>query len=478
MTAGSLLDVCRRARPELACLGELARPLLAVVEIVERLGAQRGCDALADPGFALDVLTTVNGSGDAATVGRVLDFLRVRAEGGGRPGVAATPRRVTLSDAVELYEAGPLALMAEGTRHTYRTWTRRLVAGAGGRDPAEVTAGDLTDLIAKHVLAGRSASERRRSGRSAEENAVGAFRHLWGYLVEKNYATSNVAMRLRKPTRAEPNRRAVTVEEAALLRQLARRGRDPLLDEVTVTLPERLGLRRIELCRLRLCDIAVEQATIEVWGKGDKYRTLPLPPRLVDLLNRYIDDRRPAVVSAGQWQRSTETLLRRQPDAEHPNGSPVGRRRIEDMFDRLRRNAPHLFANNDVSLHSYRHGLGTYIDARYGRPMTRAVLGHTSQANTHRPLRARRCGPDGRGRYRLRGPPPRRRRGIGQRGGLSPGLVDVSSGNVFDVRLRSSCVDATRRRRRPRTGGTGSIVPTTRPSTPRRVDGASSPPRS
>ena len=86
MTAGSLLDVCRRARPELACLGELARPLLAVVEVVERLGAQRGCDALADPGFALDVLTTVNGSGDAATVGRVLDFLRVRAEGGGPVG--------------------------------------------------------------------------------------------------------------------------------------------------------------------------------------------------------------------------------------------------------------------------------------------------------------------------------------------------------------------------------------------------------
>ena len=222
-------------------------------------------------------------------------------------------------------------------------------------------------------------SERRRSGRSAEENAVGAFRHLWGYLVEKNYATRT--WRCGYASRPGPSRTDApfTVEEAALLRQLARRGRDPLLDEVTVTLPERLGLRRIELCRLRLCDVAVEQATIEVWGKGDKYRTLPLPPRLVDLLNRYIDDRRPDVVSAGQWQRSTETLLRRQPDAKNPNGSPVGRRRIEDMFDRYHRNAPQLFANNDVSLHSYRHGLGTYIDARYGRPMTRAVLGHTSR---------------------------------------------------------------------------------------------------
>ncbi len=340
----------------------------------------------------------------------------------------------------------------------------------------EVTAGDLTDLIAKHVLAGRSVSERRRSGRSAEENAVGAFRHLWGYLVEKNYATSNVAMRLRKPTRAEPNRRAFTVEEAALLRTLARRGRDPLLDEVTVTLPERLGLRRIELCRLRLCDVAVEQATIEVWGKGDKYRTLPLPPRLVDLLNRYIDDRRPVVVSAAGWQRSTETLLRRPPDAATPNGCPVGRRRIEDMFDRFHRNAPRLFADNDVSLHSYRHGLGTYIDARYGRPMTRAVLGHTSRRTptdhyVHvrpeeiaeavlRTRRTRSATPTGR---------PRR-----------PTLAEADTAT-------STARDVERQAPRSRIGptlrprcelGAGSPVPTVPPNWPRRDGAASSPPRS
>ena len=379
MSTTTLLELCRRARPELACLGELGRPLLPVVGVVEQVGAGRGCDALADPGFALDVLTAANGSGDAATVGRVLDFLRLRADTAPLAGVAAVSPGVKLSEAVELYEAGALALMAEGTEHTYRTWTRRLVADYGERDPAEVTAGDLTDLIAKHVLAGRRGDERRRAGRSAEENAVGAFRHLWGYLVEKGYASANVAMRLRKPARAEPNRRGVTVEEAALLRELARRGRDPLLDEVAVTLPERLGLRRIELCRLRLCDVDLDRATVEVWGKGDKYRTLPLPPRLVDLLARYVEDRRPAAVSLGQWQRSTETLLRRRPDAKHPTGTAVGRRRIEDMFDRFHRNAPDLFAHNDVSLHSYRHALGTFIDARYGRPVTRAVLGHTSR---------------------------------------------------------------------------------------------------
>lgn len=374
----TLVELCRRARPELACLGELGGPLLAVLGVVERIGAERDCDALADPGFALDVLTAADGAGDAATVGRVLDFLRLRADTAPVAASAVSPG-VKLSDAVELYEAGALALMAEGTQYTYRTWTRRLVADHGDRDPEEITAGDLTDLIAKHVLAGRRADERRRSGRSAEENAVGAFRHLWGYLVEKHYASVNVAMRLRKPARAEPNRRGVTVEEAALLRELARHGRDSLLDEVTVTMAERLGLRRIELCRLRLCDLDLPEATIEVWGKGDKYRTLPLPPRLVELLDRYVEDRRPATVASGQWQRSTEALLRHPPSDRRPQGAAVGRRRIEDLFDRFHRNAPDLFANGDVSLHSYRHALGTFIDARYGRAVTRAALGHTSR---------------------------------------------------------------------------------------------------
>jgi integrase len=378
MTA-ALAELCRRARPELACLGELGRPLLAVLGTIERVGATRGCDALADPGFALDVLTAANCDGDAATVGRVLEFLRLRADAPPAGLVAGRSMEVKLADAVELYEAGALALTAEGTQHTYRTWTRRLIADYGDRDPAAVTAGDLTDLIAKHVLAGRRGDERRRAGRSAEENAVGALRHLWGYLVEKGYAPANVALRLRKPSRAEPNRRGVTVEEAALLRELARKGRDPLLDEVTITIPERLGLRRIELCRLRFCDLDLEGGTVEVWGKGDKYRTLPLPPQLAALLARYVEDRRPMEVPIRQWQRSTEPLLRRGPDAKAPMGTGVGRRRIEDMFDRFHRNAPDLFAHGDVSLHSYRHALGTFIDGRYGRPVTRAVLGHTSR---------------------------------------------------------------------------------------------------
>lgn len=378
MNETSLAALCERVRPELACLGDLGEPLLDVVTVVERVGRALTVSALAEPAFALDVLTAAGRGADAAVIGRVLDFLRQRVGAARSQPVLAVPA-VTIATAVDEYETGASALLAKGSRYTYRTWTRRLTAEFGGRSPRSITAGDLTDLVARHVVAKRSDDDRRRTGRSAEENAVGAFRHFWGYLVEKGYATENVAQRLKKPPRIDPRRRGYTPEEAALLRQLARNGRDPLLDELTLGLSERLGLRRIESCRVRVSDIAFDRRTVEVWGKCDKYRTMPIPPALFELIEEYVEDRRPAHLALAEWRRSDELLLRRRPAGSFPLGRPAGRRRIEDLFTRLQEHAPDLFSGGDLSLHSYRHAIGTFIDGRYGRATTRAVLGHTSR---------------------------------------------------------------------------------------------------
>lgn len=364
--------MCQRARSELASLGDLGTALVSTLGVVERAGRGRSVDALDDPGFAIDVLTSQPGL-DPALVGRVLDYLRSRE---GRTSGTHVGPTVTLADAIAGYESGPLALMAVGTGSTYRTWTRRLATAHGGVAPGDLTAGDLKDLIARHVLASRRTDERRRSGRSAEENAIGAFRSLWGNMVEKGWVEDNAAARLTKPGRAEPNRRPILPEEARMLRHLAlATGRDPLLDEVILTIPERLGLRRIAVCRLRLCDIDLDRRELEVFGKGDKPRTMPVPPGLAD----YINDRRPPHLSTTEWMASEATLLRSRPLPAHPEGRPAGHRRIEEVFKRLHRAAPQIFARGDVSLHSYRHAIGTFVDARYGRAVTWAVLGHTSR---------------------------------------------------------------------------------------------------
>lgn len=385
MSETTLAELCQRSRPELACLGDVAGPLVALCGVVERLGAGRTSGVLADPGFALDVLTAAGDETDPALVGRVLDYLRSRdgskplVQLADSPAVPATAR-VTMAEAVASYEAGPLAMMATGSTRNYRTWTRRLTEAHAGADPRDMTAGDLRDLIAQHVLAYRSATDRRTSGRSAEETAVAAYRALWGYLCQKGWAVENVAMELRKPARVDPNRRDIRPDEAVLVRHLATStSKDPLLDEVTLTIPERLGLRTIELLRLRLCDLDLAQRLVEIWGKGDKPRTMPLPPGLAELLDRYVEDRRPAQLTTAQWLASDETLLRRPPAGGFPRGHAAGRRRIDALYVRLRTLAPAVFARGDICLHSYRHAVGTFIDDHYSRSVTRAVLGHTSR---------------------------------------------------------------------------------------------------
>lgn len=379
----SLAGLCARVRPELAALGDLGAALVAALAVVERTGGARGVDALADPAFALDVLTAAGPGTDAAVVGRVLDFLRARSATApvGVPAGVGLREVVTVASAVDRYLAGPLAVMAEGTRSSYQPWARRLVSEYGDRDPATLVTGDLRDLVARWVVTIRETEgkqgRRRQGGRAAEGNAVHAFRHLWAYLVEKRWATENIASALRKPTAPDSRRRPWRPEEAALVRQLARSlGRDPLLNEVLVSIPERMGLRRTELRRLRICDIDLDRRIATVWGKGDKDRETPIPPHLAGLLGRFIENRRPTGIPPDVWARSTEPLLRSRPTRRYPHGKQVGQKRPDALFESLHAAAPDLFAGDDLSLHCYRHALGTWIEPRYGRKATRSILGH------------------------------------------------------------------------------------------------------
>lgn len=224
-------DACTALRPGLSGLGAAAGALTGTLDAVARAAGGRPACELDSPALALDALVA---GADASLLGPMLDLLRAQRD---QPRDGAPPARRTLSEAVAEYEAGPLALMAAGTGHTYRTWTRRLVAAHGANDPARVTAGDLRDLIAMHVATSRKGP--RPAGRGAEENAVFAFRHLWAYLCQKRYASEDVARELHRPTRIESDRRAFRRDEAALLRSLAGVGRDPLLDRVTLALCRR-----------------------------------------------------------------------------------------------------------------------------------------------------------------------------------------------------------------------------------------------
>jgi transposase InsO family protein len=72
----------------------------------------------------------------------------------------------------------------------------------------------------------------------------------------------------------------------------------------------------VELCRVRISDINFVKRTVEVWGKGDKYRTMPIPPALFELIESYLEDRRPAHLSIEEPNRLWLTDITEHPTRE------------------------------------------------------------------------------------------------------------------------------------------------------------------
>jgi integrase len=362
-------DLCQAARQDLAAIG--AAPAITVIDSIERLAGSRDRAALTDPVFALELLMA---EADAALVATVLEFLRARADAP----VATPTSTTTLADAIEEYRHGAFRSLSENTRRTYGTWLARLSAAIGDRRPQHVTTGDLVDLIQEH--APRRLSEgrvRRVEGVGAARTAATAYRHLWIYLDSKGYADAAVAVAVSKPSRSSSTcRRAYRPPEAALVRELASAGPDPMLDAFVVLMAERALLRRGEICRLRLCDLDFDEALFDVWGKGDRSDVVPMTPGLTTFLRDFVEDRRPPHVAPDAWRRSTELLLRRRPSSGFPDGRPLTRRYIENMLARFHRLAPELFNDGGLCLHTFRHTGATWLERAWGRSVAQAALRH------------------------------------------------------------------------------------------------------
>jgi integrase/recombinase XerD len=133
------------------------------------------------------------------------------------------------------------------------------------------------------------------------------------------------------------------------------------------------GLRVGEICALKQEDLALDMARVQVRGKGDKERIVPLGRSAVEALERYIQIGRPSLVRAGVVQRALflsarGKALTRQWVWEMVRGMSVGERKA----------SPHMLRHS-CATHMVEHG----ADLR----SVQTLLGHadisTTQVYTH-----------------------------------------------------------------------------------------------
>ena len=344
------------------------------------LAGDRPHDALADPAF---VLALVQQAGDAESVAQVLDFVR---------GTPAAPSGVTVREAVDPFIERRLIRYAPRSRPAYLVWLRRLVEAYGDRLVRSLTPADLSALIDTHKAAyaeGVAAGTIRPNGKcvapgySIATSGVTSLRALWRWLDAADLADARVAMRLVKPAKRKGNRRPYTREEAALVRLLAEQGgNDPLLDVLLILLRERALLRRVECLRLRNSDYDRTRQVLQIHGKGDQPREVPVTPGLAAALLAFLTDRCPRGVSLDEWCAREVPLLRTRRTRHSPEGRPIGESRFQGLAVRLRGLAPEVFASGALVGHSYRNTGASWIWETISPQLAADALGHDLPGTT------------------------------------------------------------------------------------------------
>ena len=137
------------------------------------------------------------------------------------------------------------------------------------------------------------------------------------------------------------------------------------------------GLRRQEVCDLRLDGLDFEHETLRVVGKGNRARTVPLTEPAVAALGRWLTDGRPHVVDSNAPARAEVFLTIRGRPME---GSTVYRIVAPLLRAMGRGGGPHLLRPAAAThlLEGPRDGEGAHLR------VVQEVLGHASLATTQR----------------------------------------------------------------------------------------------
>ena len=203
------------------------------------------------------------------------------------------PRALTAVEFQGLAEVPPalewFANLGYGkTRRAYQRDVQGFMDFAGIKNPEEFR------LVTRaHVIAWRRELERRDLAPSTLRRKLSALSSLFDYLCEQNAVLLNPVRGVKRPKaqQHEGLTPALSDDQARLL--LEAPPADTLKGQRDRAILATLlyhGLRREELCRLRVRDIQARGGVmhLRIEGKGDKRRFLPVVPKALRLMREYL----------------------------------------------------------------------------------------------------------------------------------------------------------------------------------------------
>jgi integrase/recombinase XerD len=266
---------------------------------------------------------------------------------------------------------------AEHTQRTYAALLNKFVAWAGKQGLADWKSVELTHLMAfllherERALANEPKESARRLSSESLYLEIAALRAFYRFAENEKLLPANVAEHLSLPRRWKRLPKALSSQEIdKLLNPETPETPQNLCDQAVLELAYASGLRLAELRNARLEHLHLDASFINVIGKGNKERVVPLGRKAVAALERYLNVARPQLVTP----RSTANVFLTK------RGTPFA---PVTLWLRIKQRVRRSGIPRNVTPHMLRHSFATHLlDHGADLRVIQELLGHASISTT------------------------------------------------------------------------------------------------
>jgi integrase/recombinase XerD len=266
---------------------------------------------------------------------------------------------------------------AEHTQRTYAALLGKFVKWADAQGQKDWRSVELRHLMSflQHERERKLADEPENSVRRLSSESlyleIAALRAFYRFAETERLLPANIAENLSLPRRWKRVPKALSPAEIEkLLEAEAPETPRSLCDHAILELAYASGLRLAELCNVRLEQLHLDAGFINVVGKGNKERVVPLGRKAVAAVQRYLEAGRPKLVTA----RSPGTVFLTK------RGTPFA---AVTLWLHIKQRVRHAGISRNVTPHMLRHSFATHLmengaDLR----IIQELLGHANISTT------------------------------------------------------------------------------------------------
>lgn len=266
---------------------------------------------------------------------------------------------------------------AEHTQRTYSALLNKFVTWAAKQNLSDWKQVELKHLMAflQHERERALVDEPKNSSRRLSSESVyleiAALRAFYRFAENEKLLPADVAENLSLPRRWKRLPKALNdAEIEKLLEPEQPETPQTLCDQAILELAYASGLRLAELKNLRLEQLHLDAGFINVIGKGNKERVVPVGRKATEALNRFIDVGRPKLVTP---RSPANVFLTRR-------GTPFA---SVTLWLRIKQRVRRAGVSRNVAPHMLRHSFATHL-LEHGADLRviQELLGHANISTT------------------------------------------------------------------------------------------------